>query len=127
MEQPARERITLVEVLELTGPFSVFETTIQAAATRLEREGVRGLVSLQFHARPDSTEVGAVITFADASQVMDHIRMISGWPEFKALLDVVKPVDIRVYGKLGEEATAWLRARNVVSKVFETPVAGFVR
>ncbi|RKH09824.1 hypothetical protein D7Y13_40300 [Corallococcus praedator] len=127
MEQPARERITLVEVLELTAPFSVFESIIQAAARRLEREGVRGLVGLRFYARPDSTEVGAVVTFADARQVMEHIHMISGWPEFKALLGVAKPVDVRVYGRLGEEAHAWLKTMNVVSKVFETPVAGFVR
>jgi hypothetical protein len=71
--------------------------------------------------------VGAVITFADATQVMDHIHMISGWPEFHALFGTVKPVDVRVYGRLGEEALAWLRTRNVVSKVFENHVAGFVR
>ncbi|WP_430393627.1 hypothetical protein [Corallococcus exiguus] len=84
------------------------------------------LLSIQFHARPDDTEVGAVITFADSRQVMEHIRRISGWPEFKALLGVAKPVDVRVYGRLGEEAQAWLRTMNVVSKVFESPVAGFV-
>ncbi|NOK19594.1 hypothetical protein [Corallococcus carmarthensis] len=127
MEQAARERITLVEVLERTAPFDVFTATLQSAVQRLESEGVSTLLSIQFHARPEDTEVGAVITFADSRRVMEHIRMISGWPEFKALLDVAKPVDVRVYGRLGEEAHAWLRTMNVVSKVFESPVAGFVR
>ncbi|CAM4393559.1 hypothetical protein [Corallococcus exiguus] len=127
MDPAARERITLVEVLERTAPFPVFTATLQAAVQRLESEGVSSLLSIQFHARPDDTEVGAVITFADSRQVMEHIRRISGWPEFKALLGVAKPVDVRVYGRLGEEAHAWLRTMNVVSKVFESPVAGFVR
>ena len=43
------------------------------------------------------------------------------------LLGAAKPIDVRVYGKLGEDAHAWLRTMNVVSKVFENPVAGFVR
>lgn len=127
MEQAARERITLVEVLERTASFDVFTSTVQAAVHRLETEGVQSLLSIQFHARPEDTEVGVVITFADSRQVMEHIRRISGWPEFKGLLAVAKPVDVRVYGRLGEEAQAWLRTMNVVSKVFESPVAGFVR
>ena len=127
MDPAARERITLVEVLERTASFDVFTSTVQAAVQRLESEGVRSLISIQFHARPEDTEVGVVITFADSRQVMEHIRRISGWPEFKALLGVARPVDVRVYGRLGDEAQAWLRTMNVVSKVFESPVAGFVR
>ncbi len=53
--------------------------------------------------------------------------MISGWPEFKALKVVVRPGDVRIYGRLGEEALAWVRKMNVVSKSFEGHVAGFVR
>lgn len=127
MNQPAREQITLAEVLELTVPFETFATIIEAATRRLEIEGVRTLIGVRFYGRPGDTEVGAVITFANASKVMEHIRMISGWPEFKALLGAAKPIDVRVYGKLGEDAHAWLRTMNVVSKVFENPVAGFVR
>jgi hypothetical protein len=127
MKRPASERVTLVEVLELTGPFEAFAAVVQAAARRLEAEGVSGLVGAQFYATPGSTEVGAIITFADPSQVMDHVRMITGWPEFKELLGCVKPLDVRVYGRLGEEALAWLRTMNVVSRTFENHVAGFVR
>lgn len=127
MKRPVSERVTLVEVLELTGPFEAFAATVQAAARRLEAEGVSGLARVQFYATPGSSEVGAIITFADPSQIMDHIRMISDWPEFKALLGVVKPVDVRIYGRLGEEALAWVRKMNVVSKTFERHVAGFVR
>jgi hypothetical protein len=127
MEPSARERITLAEVFELTAPYPAFMEVIQAAMARLEREGVSSLIDIRFHARPDATEVGAVITFADGSQLMEHIRMISGWPEFQRLLGVVKPVDVRVYGRLGEEARDWLGKMNAVSYVFDTPVAGFVR
>ncbi|QSQ24643.1 hypothetical protein JY651_06755 [Pyxidicoccus parkwayensis] len=127
MKQPAHERITLVEVFELLAPFDVFADTIRAAVRRLEIEGVSTLIGVQFYGGPGESEAGAIITFADSSQVMDHIHMISGWPEFKALLDVVKPIDVRVYGRLGEAAHAWIRTMAGVSKVFDNPVAGFVR
>ncbi|WP_375766930.1 hypothetical protein NR798_35325 [Archangium gephyra] len=127
MKRPASERVTLVEVLELTGPFDAFAAIVQAATRRLEAEGVSGLVGAQFYATPGSSEVGAIITFADPGQFMDHVRMITGWPEFKALVGAVKPLDVRVYGRLSEEALAWLQKMNVVSKTFENPVAGFVR
>jgi hypothetical protein len=127
MKPPACDRISLVEVMERTAPFDVFLDAIQAAVRRLELEGVSGLIGVRFYARPDDTEVGAVITFADSSQVMDHLHLITGWPEFKALLGVVRPLDVRVYGRLGEEAKAWLRKMNVVSKTFEDCAAAFVR
>lgn len=127
MKQPAHERITLVEVFQLLAPFEVFAATIGAAVRRLEREGVRTLIGVRFYGSPGDAEAGAVLTFADNSQIMEHIRMISGWPEFKALLDVVKPIDVRIYGRLGDEAQAWIRTMAGVSKVFENTVAGFVR
>jgi hypothetical protein len=127
MRLPASERVTIVEVFELTGPFDTFAATVQAAVRRLEAEGVRGLVGAQFYATPGSSEVGAIITFADPGQFMDHVQMITGWPEFHTLVGIVKPVDVRVYGRLSEEALSWLRKMNVVSKTFESHVAGFVR
>jgi hypothetical protein len=39
----------------------------------------------------------------------------------------VRPVDVRVYGKLSAEAEAWVRQFGVVSRTFEDHVAGFVR
>ncbi|MCP3145356.1 hypothetical protein [Pyxidicoccus xibeiensis] len=127
MSLPAGERITLVEVLELKGSYETFLAIIRAAARRLEAEGVRGLVGARFYAKPESREIGAVITFAGPGQVMEHIRMISGWPEFKALLACVVPIDVRVYGRLPGEAHAWLRQMNVESRTFEHFVAGFER
>lgn len=124
---PAGDRITLVEVLELKSSYETFLAVIRAATKRLEAEGVRGLVGARFYATPGSSQVGAVITFAGPDQVMEHIRMISGWPEFKALLDVMTPIDVRVYGRLPAEALAWIRTMNVVSGTFEHFVAGFVR
>jgi hypothetical protein len=122
---PAEEHVTLVEVLEVTSSFEEFKAAIKAAARRLEAEGVEALVTLQFYADPGSTEAGAILTFSNG--VMEHIAMISGWEEFERFLATVRPVDVRVYGKLSAEAEAWVRQFGVVSRTFEDHVAGFVR
>jgi hypothetical protein len=127
VKSSAREYVTLVEVLELTSPFEEFADAIQAAARRLESEGVSALVTLQFYANPGSTEVGAILTFADRDRMMDHIEMITAWKEFERFFGTVKPIDVRVYGKLSTEAEAWVRQFDVLSRTFEDHVAGFVR
>ena len=48
MRTPASEHVTLVEVLQLTQPFKEFAAAAQAAARRLEVEGIEELVTLQF-------------------------------------------------------------------------------
>ena len=50
MRTPASEHVTLVEVLELTQPFEEFAAAVRAAARRLELEGIKELVTLQFYA-----------------------------------------------------------------------------
>jgi hypothetical protein len=127
VKSPASEYVTLVEVLELTSPFEEFADAIQAAARRLETEGVSALVTLQFYANPGSTEVGAILTFADCDRIMEHIGMITAWEEFERFFGTVKPIDVRVYGKLSAEAEAWVRQFDVLSRTFEDHVAGFVR
>ena len=121
------DRVTLVEILERTRPYEEFTTALEAATTRLEAEGIQTLVALQFYADPESTEVGGVLTFADHRHFMEHVHMITAWPEFKHLLSTVKPIDVKVYGRLSAEAREWLGNINVLSKTFEHPVAGFVR
>jgi hypothetical protein len=121
------EYVTLVEVLERTRSFEDFSMIAEAAVRRLESEGVRALVSVQFYANPDSTEVGAILTFADRAAMMQHINMITAWEEFEQFFSSVKPLDVRVYGRLSVEAEAWVRQFNVVSKTFENHVTGFVR
>jgi hypothetical protein len=123
----AEEHVTLVEVLELTGSFEEFAAAVRAATRRLESEGVKALVTLQFYANPGSTEAGAILTFSDRDRVMEHIGMISGWEEFERFFGTVRPVDVRVYGKLSAEAEGWVRQFGVVSRTFEDHVAGFVR
>ena len=127
MKPPASEYVTLVEVLELTRPFEEFTAAVQAAARRLEAEGIEELVTLQFYANPEATEVGAILTFADRDRMMDHIEMITGWEEFERFIGIVKPIDVRVYGKLSRKAEAWVRQFDVLSRTFEDHVAGFVR
>jgi urocanate hydratase len=53
--------------------------------------------------------------------------MITGWEEFERFFGTVKPIDVRVYGKLSAEAEEWVGQFGVVSKTFEDHVAGFVR
>src|SRR5215213_8165543 len=127
MKSPASEYVTLVEVLELTQPFEEFEAAIKAAARRLEGEGIKELVTLQFYADPGSTEVGAILTFADRDRVTEYIAMITKWEEFERFFATVKPLDVRVYGKLSAEAEAWIGQFDVLSRKFEDHVAGFVR
>lgn len=128
MRSDASEHVTLVEVLELTSTFEEFTAAIQAAARRLEAEGIQELVTLQFYATPGSAEVGALLTFTDRSRIMEHIDMITEWEEFERFFSTTKPLDVRVYGKLSEEAEAWVRQfGDIVSKKFEYHVAGFVR
>jgi hypothetical protein len=128
MKQPATEYVSLVEVLELTVPFEEFEKAIQAAAKRLEEEGVRELVSLNFYGEPGSTQVGAILTFSDRERITEHMAMVSSWEEFERFFATVKPLDVRVYGKLSAEAEAWIgQFGDIVSRKFEEHVAGFVR
>jgi hypothetical protein len=127
MRSRASEHVTLVEVLELIGSFEEFTAAIQAAARRLETEGIQELVTLQFYASPGSTEVDALLPFADRSRIMEHIDVITEWEEFVRFFGTVKPIDVRVYGKLSAEAESWVRKFGVVSKTFEHHVAGFVR
>jgi hypothetical protein len=127
MKRPASEHVTLVEVLELSRPFEEFAAAVRAAARRLEAEGIKELVSLHFYADPGSIEVGALLTFADRERIMEHINMITAWEEFERFFATVKPIDVRVYGKLSAEAQEWVGQFGVVSKTFEEHVAGFVR
>jgi hypothetical protein len=72
MKTLASEHVTLVEALQLTRPFEEFTAAIQAAARRLEAEGIEALATLQFYADPESDEIGAILTFADRSRIMEH-------------------------------------------------------
>jgi hypothetical protein len=128
MKQPAGDYVTLVEVLELTRPFEEFADAIEAALRRLKAEGVQELVTVQFYAETGSTQVGAILTFSDRERMIEHMGMVSGWEEFERFFATVKPIDVRVYGRLSEEAEAWIRRfGDVLGRTFEEHVAGFVR
>ena len=127
MRSEADQYVTLVEVLEVTVPFEEFAQAVGDATRRLEAEGVRELVTVHFYGNPGSTEVGSILTFSDRERMIEHIRMISEWEEFERFFACVKPLDVRVYGRLSEEAEAWIGQFDVLSKKFEEHVAGFVR
>jgi hypothetical protein len=128
LKPSACDYVTLVEVLELTRPFEEFADAIKAALRRLEAEGVQELVTVQFYAEPGSTQVGAILTFSDRERMIEHMNMVSGWEEFGRFFATVKPIEVRVYGRLSEEAEAWIRRfGDVLGRTFGDHVAGFVR
>ena len=128
MKKRAAEYVTLVEVLEVTAPVEEFRRTIDAVAARLEAEGVRELVSMNFYEESGSNEVGAILTFSDSKSMLRHMDMVSSWEEYGMFFGTVKPLDVRVYGTLDAEAEAWIRQfGDIVSRKFEHHAAGFVR
>jgi hypothetical protein len=117
-----------VEVLEVTAPFEEFQSAIDAVAERLEAEGVKELVSINFYGESGTNEVGAILTFSDSKSMLKHMDMVSSWKEYETFFGTVKPLDVRVYGRLSEEAEAWIgQFGNIVSRKFEHHTAGFVR
>jgi hypothetical protein len=128
MKRQATEYVTLVEVLEVTAPFEEFQSAIDAVAERLEAEGVKELVSINFYGESGSNEVGAILTFSDSKSMLRHMDMVSSWKEYETFFGTVKPLDVRVYGRLSEEAEAWIgQFGNIVSRKFEYHTSGFVR
>jgi len=128
MKRQATEYVTLVEVLEVTASFEEFQSAIDAVADRLEAEGVKELVSLNFYAESGSNEVGAILTFSDSGSMLKHMSMVSSWEEYETFFGTVKPLDVRVYGTLNAEAEAWIRQfGDIVSRKFEHHTAGFAR
>ena len=128
MKKRAAGYVTLVEVLEVTAAVEEFQRTIDAVAARLEAEGVRELVSMNFYEESGSNEVGAILTFSDSKSMLRHMDMVSSWEEYGMFFGTVKPLDVRVYGTLDAEAEAWIRQfGDIVSRTFEHHTAGFVR
>ena len=83
MKKQATEYVTLVEVLEVTVPFEEFQSAIDAVANRLEAEGVKELVSINFYGESGSNEVGAILTFSDSESMLKHMAMVSSWKEYE--------------------------------------------
>jgi hypothetical protein len=128
MEKQATEYVTLVEVLEVTAPLEEFQSAIDAVAEKLEAEGVKELVSMNFYGESGSNEVGAILTFSDSKSMLRHMDMVSSWKEYEMFFATVKPLDVRVYGTLDAKAEAWIgQFGDIVSRKFEHHTAGFVR
>jgi hypothetical protein len=128
-EKPAAEGyVTLVEVLECTVPYEEFEEAILAATGRLQAEGVRELVSVNFYLEPGSTHAGAILIFSDSEAMLEHMDKVSSWEEYRRFFATLKPLDVKVYGRLHAKAEAWIsQFGDIVSKKFEHHAAGFVR
>jgi hypothetical protein len=126
-DTPPSAPLTLVEVLTLRVPYEDFAAALGAALRRLEAEGLRQLVSAQFFLDSGNDEVGAVLSFSDHHRVIEHMHQIAEWPEFQAFAHTVRLKDMRVFGRLGPEAEAWISAYGEPGRHFERHVAGFLR
>jgi hypothetical protein len=127
VESGSREHVTLAEVLERTVSPEAFNVAVEALSRRLESEGVRDLLILQFYAQPDSRRIGAVLTFANPEAFMRHVGVVSTWEEFSAFTATVRLVDIRVYGELPSAAATWVSQFGEIGQIFPRHVAGFAR
>lgn len=127
MQSPASSYVTLVEAFELTVPLDEVAPILRAVMARLEVEGVASLVSMQFYTSDVPGEMGAIIRFSDPHHFTEHVKMISGWEEFKRFSSMIKLIEIRVHGELSPEVEAWMQQFGGPVKKLRHFVAGFVR
>lgn len=123
----ARDATTLVEILEVTGPFDEAVALIRATIARLEREGVPGLASMQFYTDEARRELAAVITFADPAQMLAHTAQLSGWDEFRRFSSMIKLKEMRIHGTVGPEVRAWMAQFPGAVTQYAAPIAAFFR
>ena len=119
--------LTLVEILEMTRPYEECAPIIRRVLDRLAVEGVPGLASMHFYHDAERAQLGAVITFSDASQILAHTAMISQWEDFRLFASMIKVIEMRVHGKLSPESRKWLAQFKGPIRVIEEYVGGFVR
>lgn len=127
MQAAMADQVTLVEILEVEGSFEDARQLIQACIARLEREGVRGLAAMHFYEDPAASELSAVITFSNSTDVLAHTQMISSWDEFKRFASSIRVKDMRIHGRVSDEVRAWLDRFPGPRRLFEQHLAGFSR
>ena len=120
-------QLTLIEVLEVVGPFSEAEARVSALVARLEREGVRGLLAMQFYADRAAKELSAVITFSDQADMPAHLDLISSWPEFTSFAQSIRLKDMRIHLQLSADVEAWIRKFQGPLRQFPTRGGSFMR
>jgi hypothetical protein len=121
------EHLTLAEVLERKVGPEAFAAAVEALRRRVEAEGERELLTLQFYADPHSTRIGAVLTFASSAAFLRHVALVGGWDEFRTFAACARLLDIRVYGELPAEAAAWVGQFGAIGQTFPQHITGFVR
>src|SRR5215216_5070133 len=127
MKPPASEYVTLVEVLELTSSFESSGCRHPGGSPTTRSRRDRRACEFAVLRRSGSDRGGRHPHLRRSQQGHRDIDMITGWEEFERFFGTIKPIDVRVYGKLSAEAEEWVRQFGVVSKTFEDHVAGFVR
>ena len=120
-------RFTTAAEYERIKPFAEYQKAVNTLVKRIEKDGLKKVLDYQIYADPESTKVGAVITYADADAFVEHHEMGPKWEEYLHYRTVVNLVDVRIYGPLTERAKIWLENADLLEKHLGEPVGGFFR
>ncbi len=124
---PTAQGVMLVERFALTVPVATFEAAIGRALARLERDGIPALRAVNFWVRPQDAEVSAVLEFSDAGRMLEHMQMVGSWPEFEAIVPMIRLLEMRVHGPLPPECEAWIRRFGDAIVRYDDRLGGFRR
>lgn len=122
-------RLTVLNLYRLKASAAAFTAAITALASRVEREGERGLLSYRFWVNEAERTARAVIDYATPQAWTGHHDISMDWPEMKALHAVAWLEDVTFLGPLTPEIRAWLAGSSLMAKVHDgfVPAAGFRR
>lgn len=126
-ERDDSTHVTLVEILDVLGPFQEAAELMRALMHRLEHEGVPGIASMQFYTDEEARELAAVIRFWDPAQLIDHTRLLSSWTEFARFSSMIVLKEMRIHGVVPPAVLAWMEQFQGPKKQYQRYVAGFVR
>jgi len=122
-------QLTVLNLYRLKGSAVAFTDAITALASRVEREGERGLLSYRFWVNEADGTARAVIDYATPRAWIGHHDISMSWPEMKALHAVAGLEHVTFLGPLTPEIRAWLAGSGLTATVHDgfAPAAGFRR
>lgn len=123
------QQLTVLNLYRLKASAASFTAATTALASRVEREGERGVLSYRFWVNEAEGTARAVIDYATPQAWIGHHDISMDWPEMKALHAVARLEDVTFLGPLTPEIRAWLAGSSLTAAVHDgfAPAAGFRR